>query len=342
MPDRLYCTLDEILDDLEKEGVKAWKEDQVIDKIRSASDFLDGKLGNFIPVTEQRWFDGNGEIDLFVGRLLAVTSLNVDGTAITSTQYVLYPRQPKWENGPYTRLTIDPDATQLSVWTRERDVIDVTGRWGLYEESVTTGATVQDNPLSSSATSLNVNNGSKVSPGAALLIESEQLLVEATSATPTDSTANTAEALDVSEEEIDLDDASQVNTGEVIRIDFEQMRILDKSSNTILVSRGYNGTKKTSHDTAKDVYVYRTFTVKRGINGTTAAEHDQSTAISRYVVPFDINYLCRQIAALMMKKAQTGFAGKTANVELGEVFYHQEFPKDPIKEIRENYRIVEL
>jgi hypothetical protein len=86
--------------------------------------------------------------------------------------------------------------------------------------------------------------------------------------------------------------------------------------------------------------VYRTFTVSRGVNGTTAAAHS-SKAISRYMAPYDVNWLARQMAGLMWKKARSGFAGKVGNQELGEVFYQNEFPEQ-IKQVRANYRIVRL
>jgi hypothetical protein len=160
-----------------------------------------------------------------------------------------------------------------------------------------------------------VSNGAKVSPGDVVLIDSEQELVEATGAV-TDSTANTAEALDASEEEVDVNDGTQVNAGEVIRVNFEQMRVLDIATNTLLVNRGYNGTKRTTHDTA--------------------ATHSSDT-IYRYLPPYDVGYLCRQMAALMLKKAQSGFAGKVGSVELGEVFYMQEFPKEVLDRVIREY-----
>ena len=192
MSDRLYCTIDELVDDLEMAGVKAWKEDQVLDKIRAASDFIDNKFGMFIPYTEAKRIDGNGEIDLFIPPLLAVSSIVNDGTTITSANYLLYPRNRHWQNGPYTRLSVDPDATQFLYWTDEEDVVVVTGRWGKYEESIDTGATVANTTsIAADGTSMLVGNGSKLSPGMVLLIENEQMLVTATGSA-TDSTANTA------------------------------------------------------------------------------------------------------------------------------------------------------
>ena len=99
--------------------------------------------------------------------LLAITTIIDDTTTLTTSDYILYgagPARPKWENGPYTRIDVDPDATNISYWTEEKDIVSITGRWGLYERSKATGATVQDNPLSDSATSLTVDNGGVV-PG---------------------------------------------------------------------------------------------------------------------------------------------------------------------------------
>ncbi len=335
MSDRVYCTLAELLDDLDEPG--ALKEAAVMRYIRAASDYIDQKIGRFIPVTETRRYDGNGLLEMFIDLCLAVTSLTLDATAITSTQYLLYPRSRHWENGPYNVLIIDPDATELSCWTAERDVVIIVGRWGLYEDTEATGATVSSQ--SSSETSLAASSGAAVSPGAVLLIESEQELVTATG-DPSDSTANTNEAVDISEEEIDVTDGTKVYTGETIRVDYEQMLVIGIKGNTLMVRRGYNGTAKATHSTSTDVYVYRTFTVSRGVNGTTAAAHS-SKAISRYMAPYDVNWLARQMAGLMWKKARSGFAGKVGNQELGEVFYQNEFPEQ-IKQVRANYRIVRL
>lgn len=71
-----------------------------------------------------------------------------------------------------------------------------------------------------------------------------------------------------------------------------------------------------------------------------AAAHTNA-AVSKYLVPDDVSWLCRQIAGLMVKKAESGFAGKSGNEATGETFYFNEFPSQ-IKEIKKNYRIVSL
>jgi hypothetical protein len=246
----------------------------------------------------------------------------------------LYPRDKHWENGPYSRIAVDPDATNISVWHDELDSVEIAGVWGKYDLTEATGATTT---IDDSATSLVVDTAAKISPGAVLLCESEQLFVYEVGAV-TDSTANTGEEVDVVEEVITTSDGTQLNIGEIIKIDFEQMKVLDISGNDIAVVRGWNETAKATHSNATDINVYRTFNVVRGANGTTAAAHT-SKALTRQIPPMSINYLCRQIASLMEMKARSGFAGKVGNVELGEVFYHDEFPKKQIRQLKRQYWI---
>jgi hypothetical protein len=333
MPDRCYCSVEDVV------GWGSKDEAELLTFVRSASDWITKKIGDFIPVTAAKRYDGTGDIDLTVAPLLAVTSIVDDGDTLVTADYLLYPRNKWWENGPYTRIRIDPDATTLNAWTWEEDIVVITGRWGLYEESANTGATVQDDPLTNSATSLLVDDGSKIRPGLVLLVETEQLFVEATSSTVTDSTADTAEAVDNSEEAIDTSDGTKVNIGEIIKIDNEKMLVLDIQSNTIVVERGWGGTTRATHNTSVNINVYRTFTIKRGVNGTTAAEHVQTTAISKYIPPWEVKYLCKQMASIMSKKADSSYAGKTGNVELGEVFYHDEMPTKVLKEIKKQYLV---
>ncbi len=335
MIDRLYCTLAELLDDLETGGIKAWKENQVMNKIGAASEWIDRNLGQFIPTMETRRFDGTGDEDLWVDPLLSVSAIQVDSLTLQGNDYLLYPRQRHWENGPYTRIACDRDSTNIGAWPARRDIVSISGRWGLYERSVQLAA---NSSQLIGDTSLVVTNGAEVSPGMVLLVEDEQEVVTATGAA-SDSTANLNGGIDGNEEEIALDDASKVNPNEVLRIDFEQMRVLDKANNLVLVSRGYNGTRRTGHQTGADVYVYRTYSVRRGANGTTAAAHSNA-GLRRYAPPEDVNGLCRQMAALMLRMAQTGFSDEWVTTRQ-VILRHNAFPKE-IEKIRQAYTIWEL
>lgn len=339
MADRYYVCLSELI---EETGAQGFANEAVIMRfLKSASDFIDREFkAPFIPFTETRTFDGTGTIHKTLSMpVISISALTQDGISITNTQYNLYPLNKWWANGCYTRLTIDPDATELSYWTCEKEILSITGQWGLYSETVSTGATVNNTTsISNSGISLLASNGALVSPGMLLLVESEQVLVEATGSA-TDSTVNTAEALDATEEEIDLTDGTLVNVGEIIRIDFEQMKILDIKTNTAVVVRGWNGTTKTTHANPSDVYVYRTYTVKRGVNGTTAAAHLNGVSISRYVAPPEIRYLATETAVMRLEKAKTKYAGRQGSVELGETFYFADFPKTELEQVKRQFRI---
>lgn len=342
MPDRLYCHLEQVRSDLGKPGESvSATEESLVASIQAASDFIDRELGMFIPFTETRKFDGTGQRDLQVDPMLGdETEATVidDGDTLTSSDVLFYPRNRYWENGPFTRIAIDPDASGIRIWTPERDIVSIASRWGKYENTITTGETITQ--ADATTTVLTAANAANISPGMVLLIETEQELVQSTGAA-TDSTGELGASLDANSDVLTMDDGSLVNVGEVIQIGTEDMRVLKINTNEVYVERSWNGTQAADYSSAVQVNVYRTFVVKRGINGTTAAAH-AAKAASRYIPPSDVNWLCRQIAGLMIKKAQTSFAGKTANIELGEVFYLDEFPNKPISKIRKNYRIVSL
>lgn len=333
--DRLYCTVKELIDDLLP--LTGGNEAALLDAIQFASDFIDNDLGAFIPYTATKRFDGNGRDILFVPPLLSVTTLMDDTSTLASTDYLLYPRSKHWEDGPYSWIAHDPDGN-YSEWTQEMDVISIAGSWGKYLKTLATGATVQNSPLAIGDTALVIADGSKLSPGMVSLIESEQVLVTATGAV-TAAVTTVTEAVGMTDDTITLASATLVLVGETIRIDLEKMLILDinATSKVAYVARGWNGTKRASHADNASVDVYRTFTIKRGVNGTTAAQHIQTTAISRYIPPAPVARLCRMIAGLWKRLADSQYAGRTANVELGQVFYNDAFPKRELEEIRTMY-----
>jgi len=331
-----YCTIAELDDDLKLRGAE--KIAVQLRAVRDASMFLRGKMGEFIPVTESRYFTGRGVPRLYVQPLLAITAISNDGTSLASSDYILKPSGAHWRNGPYTYLEVDPDAASLSEWATELDSVEITGRWGLFEQTTASGAVVGTGGQTNSATSLLVDDGSKLSPGAVAYIGTEQELVTGYS-TPTAAVTTLNGAVTLQQDTITLADGTKVKAGEIIRVEFELMRVEEIQTNSVAVSRGWFGTNRVAHNTGVSVDAYRTFTVDRGANGTTAAAHNAAVAISVFQIPPDVNYLARQIAALMLKKASSGFAGKSGNSELGEVYYTNEFPRGAMNEVLANYDI---
>ena len=335
---QLFCTVSDIAADTKSPGVD---EARIYQAIREASDYLQKEIGWFIPVTLTRRFDGSGRETLIIPPLLSVTTLVNGDDTLSASDYILKPDDGFWPNGPYGMIHVDPDSSTLLAWEDELDGVAITGKWGLFNRSASTSATVADTTQQSdSQTTLKVSNGSKVSPGMLLLIGSEQELVTGWSS-PTDNVTTVTEPVTATADQLTLADDTLVNVGEIIRIDFEQMLIKDIRASTNLASviRGYNGTARVAHADNAEVDAYRTVNVERGVNGTTAAAHANGTVISRYFAPDDIQFLTRQIATLMVNKALSGYQGRTGNAELGVVFYNDAFPRYELEQIKMRYAL---
>lgn len=329
--DQLYCTVGDLVDEL---GDLQQSDEYVLNKIEEASRYIQGQKGNFIPAREVRKFahPGTGRCgELLVPPLLSVESVTNDGvTLVDGTDFVLAPNGRHWADGPYSAIVL----INGGAWSTLTEGVIVTGLWGYYDRSVSLGVTVTT--ADTTSTGMTVGDGSKCSPGMTLKIEDEQMVVTAMSLTGTDTTANLDGAITDDDTEIQVTDGTKVTIGETLKIGFEQMLVLDVSGNDVLVSRGWNQTARAAHLTAADVYALRSFTVRRGCNGTTAAAHT-SAAVYRYVAPADVAYLCKQIASLMIKKAQTGFVGRSGNDELGTGFWVNEFPRNQVEAVLNNY-----
>lgn len=325
--DRIYCTLAGVLEDLHLDGVRS--EAAMLGHMEAASQYIDRHIGVFIPIAETRTFEGEGECELMVPPLLAVTAATNDGVTVTAgTDFLLEPYGRHWPNGPYSELEM-----LSGVWSSLPTGVQITGRWGMWEQVVAVDLPVVAIP--SSGTTLNVADGSKLSPGMVLRLDDEQLVVEA-AGTATDTGTDLNGAMTVDDTEITLDDGTAVHVGEVLKIGFEQMRCLDVSGNDVLVARGWNGTTRAAHADNASVYAVRSFLVRRGCNGTSAASHS-GDQIYRYVVPGDVELLCKQMTSLMYKKAETGYVGRSGNEELGGGYWISEFPKAAIEAVKGNY-----
>lgn len=338
---QLFCTVADLVSDKDSPGLN---ETRMYQAIRDASDFVQKEIGWFVPVALTRLLRGSGSNVLFIPPLLSITSvLNyahaTNPTTLTTADYLLRPDNGFWPRGPYTEIVFKPYTSLYRIWAPYRNGVQIDGTWGLYDRSGLIGATVQDaTGQDDSQTTLKVSDGGKVSPGMVLLIGSEQEAVTGWEA-PTAAVTTLNGAVTASDEVITVANGALINIGEILRADFEQMKVRDKRTHQLSVIRNWNGTGKVAHLTAAAVDVYRTVTVERNVNGTTAATHALNTAISRYFVPDDILYLTKEIATLSANKALGGYQGRTGNQETGVVFYNDAFPQFDIEKVKSNYYI---
>lgn|GEM_PF-1838316 len=334
---QVYCTLDELNDDAE--GASGLDVSVLSRFILPASEYLSREIGMFLPFLETQKLSARDSV-LYTPPLLRLTDdINNAGVTVSQADVVLRStaqnNRPFWHDGPFLR--IDPASGVSLSWSEAVNGVEVPGVWGLYERSEATGATAASEQGVSVET-LSVADGSLLSPGMVLQLGEEWQFVRGYGAVSA-SLTTLASALDASSEVVALASGSAVKVGEVLKVEFEQMKVLDIQTNSAFVIRGWNKTKKVAHNSGAAVGAFRSFAVTRAVNGSEAATHATATAISRMVVPSDINYLCRQIATLMMKKSQGGYAGRLGNAESGESFYLHEFPRDAIERVKSNYYI---
>lgn len=333
--EQIYCSVNEIVEDLGQTGLS---ESAILSKIVAASQNILRDLGQFLPVKASKSLPswefclGDDESLLVCPPLLSITSVTVLGTLREAGDYRGWPTNRCWPKGPYSALQMNNYDGTLGEWAEIAGQNVIAGLWGMYDEALSLGISVSQLLAD---TTLVVTDGSLISPGMVVKIEDEWELVTSTGAASA-STATLNGALDDSAEEITVSDGTKVKIGETLKVDFELMKVLDVAGNVVLAARGINGSKRASHLTGVAVNVFRTFNVTRAANGSAAAAHT-TAAISRQVVPADVNYLCRQIAALMIKKAQTGYVGRAGNDEMGTGFFVNEFPKNQVEAVKKNY-----
>ncbi len=335
-----FCSVDEIYEDADSRG--AWNEARVFEKVMAASQFLAMRAGRFLPVTETRTMGAprvSGRIFLSFP-VTRVTGIVNSGVSLSGSDYLLLPDGRHWDSGPYTMIEVDPDANNLLAWDTDPDGIVITGNVGKYEATRTLSATLAAAIESTSATAMRVSDGSQVSPGMVLLLGTEWIFVKATAA-PVASVTTLSAALDAKDEIITVADGSLLHVGEIIRMGVEQARVLDINGNTVALQRGWNKTTKTTHSISSNVDVYRNFTIERGVNGSTAATHLINAAMSRQVVPEDVNGLARKIATRMLKDASSGYSGRVGDDQTGQSIYTYIMPHE-LDEFLDAYRIANV
>ena len=107
-----------------------------------------------------------------------------------------------------------------------------------------------------------------------------------------------------------INDATQVNAGEVVTMDSERMKIISISGNDTTVKRAWDGSTLAAHSSGINVFAPRTLTVERDAVGTTAATHSDSAVLTKNVPPAPITSLCVAEALVLFQQEQSAY-GRT-------------------------------
>ena len=218
-----YCTLGEMDAD---QGDIGLRDDILTRFIMPASQYLLNEIGQFIPTLETRLIAGNNKADLVIPPLLSLITVKNDESLLPGNVFLLLPTTRMWANGPYIKISLDPEITTGAYWVAEKNAVEISGTWGLWEQIVKIGATVKTTQLITDET-LEVSDAGKVSPGILLLTQGEVEFVTGFSDPILGVTALGANCDNQAEVLTSFENAN-IYPGEIIRIDFELMKVLGK------------------------------------------------------------------------------------------------------------------
>ena len=191
----IYAHLDKLKRRLEPTGTESsyttGYDTALLELLNAASRMIDRFTNRrFYVWYGTKYFDGSSDpFDVY--DLLSIDSGGFDldetaddtyGSVVVTTDYYLYPLN-EW---PKTQIKTAPDGEYGGFASGIRKGIRIVGNWGYGDgESASpysdSGDSVQNNPLSSSDTSLTVSGGATFGEGQTLLIESEQVYISSIS-----------------------------------------------------------------------------------------------------------------------------------------------------------------
>lgn len=166
-------------------GASDTADDAILDTvIEAVSRQIDQHCGRwFYPVTQTRYYTARRRDRVLVDDLLAVTSIKTDGdgdrtyeTTWAATDYDLEPVNAPNASPPepYWEIRTTPEGAYSFPGTPRG--VQVVGRWGYYDQRVTSTATANA-IASTSATSITVSDGTAFEIGQTILIDSEQMYI---------------------------------------------------------------------------------------------------------------------------------------------------------------------
>ena len=190
----LYGDLKKLKDDslLKDPAAGTGDDDELFQLLLAVSNWVDGYCNrHFYPRQQTLEFDGDGSTRLLVPDLIAIDAINEDSTddktfdtTWATTDYWLEPYNAEptehWGN-PYTRITVRTSGAKAS-FTKGEQHFQIAGRWGYREFKEDSGTDLNDASMTTSKTTVAVDDGAQFQIGQTVLIGSEQMLVTGISA----------------------------------------------------------------------------------------------------------------------------------------------------------------
>ena len=190
----LYGDLTKLKDDslLKDPAGGAGDDNELFQLLLSVSDWVDHYCNrHFYPRTETLVFDGTGTAQLLLPDLISVTSLKEDNNGdLTFNEtwatgdYWLQPYNAApaqhW-GGPYTAVKARAEGNKSDGFMAGEQNFQIAGVWGYVQFSEDSGTDLNDASMTTTKTTVAVDDGTQFQIGQTVLIGTEQMLVTAVS-----------------------------------------------------------------------------------------------------------------------------------------------------------------
>lgn len=190
----LYGDLTKLKDDslLKDPASGAGDDDELFQLLLAVSDWVDHYCNrHFYPRTQTLVFDGTSTAQLLVPDLISLTSLNEDSNgdlAFNDTwagsDYWLQPynASPSQHWGsPYTAVRARSKGDKSDGFTAGEQNFQIIGLWGYVQFAEDSGTDLNDAAMTTTKTTVAVDDGTQFNSGQTILIGTEQMLVTAIS-----------------------------------------------------------------------------------------------------------------------------------------------------------------
>lgn len=203
-----------------------------------------------------------------------ITTVTLDDVAVD--EWWAGPQNPDTDAGaaPYTYLDLIGPAF---------GTLALTGTFGAC--AATTAVATLDGLISSSATTLAVDDVSQCGVGALLKLGTEWVNVVGQTYATTGQALTVGLAESVADNLLVCADPTVLAAGETLRLGSELVRVDTVTAAGATVQRAYAGTVLAAHAIAVTVEAPRTLTVERGACGSTAATHADGLTVARHRPP---------------------------------------------------------
>ncbi|MGH7774470.1 MAG: hypothetical protein ACREQA_19780 [Candidatus Binatia bacterium] len=237
--------------------------------------------------------------------LISLIILKSGTTVIPSTDYYL---EPDEDGPPFTRLRLRSDKSSSfgQGSTHQRDVT-MTGLFG-YQNDEEAAGTINE-ALDAVETEVDVTDSSEIGVGSLIKVDSERMnVIGKTYIASGDTVQTDALIAKADNTTVKVTNGSTFFVDEIILIDAEKMKIVEISTNSLIVKRAWDGTVLASHTVSTAVNVPRRLVVEREVLGSTAATHTTATPIQRFLFPPLVVEYCTALALTTVLQGQSGYA----------------------------------